>query len=139
MDINKTNVYPLEIAYDAQNNLNVSLSAPSSSTILDLDARYDHIVPESWVVIESTSALQNPFPLKAVKVQNVETVARADYGISAKVTRLTLYDHWLTTVDMNGNTPDLSLYRGINLYAQSEVLPLADVPVTDDVAGQEVN
>lgn len=138
VDIDKTNVYPLEIEYDAQNNLNVSLAAPNPTTVLDLDARYDHIVPETWVVIESTSALQSHFPSKAVKIQSVETVARADYGIAAKVIRLTLYHPWLTTGDMKGNTLDLSLYRGINIYAQSEVLPLATVPVTDDVGGDTV-
>ncbi len=139
VEVDQSTTYVVTQAYDGQGNLNISLAIPPSSTnVLDLDARYDHIVPESWVVIESTSALQNPFPPKARKVQSVETVARADYGISAKVTRLTLYDLWLLTSDITGNTPYLSLYRGINVYAQSEVLPLADMPVTDDVAGQDV-
>ncbi|MHB8595725.1 MAG: putative baseplate assembly protein [Ktedonobacteraceae bacterium] len=139
VEVDQSTTYVVTQAYDGQGNLNISLAIPPSSTnVLDLDARYDHIVPESWVVIESTSALLNPFPLKAVKVQSVETVARADYGISAKVTRLTLYDPWLLTSDIAGNSLYLSLYRGINVYAQSEVLPLADMPVTDDVAGQDV-
>ena len=138
MKVDQSTTYIVTQAYDVQGNLNISLAVPSSTSVLDLDARYDHIVPESWVVIESTSALQNQFPLKARKVQSVETVARADYSIAAKVTRLTFYYPWLTTDDMDGNVLDLSLYRGINIYAQSEVLPLADMPVTDDVAGNTV-
>ena len=115
-----------------------SLVESLPSNVLDLDARYDHIVPETWVVIEATSALPAPFPTKAVKIQSVETVARADYGISAKVTRLTLYEPWLKSTDLTDNSTDLSLYRGITVYAQSETLPLADVPITDDIAGQDV-
>lgn len=115
-----------------------SLAESLPSNVLDLDARYDHIVPETWVVIEATSALSAPFPTKAVKIQSVETVARADYGISAKVTRLTLYHPWLTSTDLINNPTYLSLYRGITVYAQSEALPLADVPLTDDIAGQDI-
>lgn len=138
VEVDQNTTYVVTQSYDGQDNLNISLGIPGSINILDLDARYDQIVPESWVVIESTSSLPNPFPPKAVKAKSVETVARADYGIAAKVTRLTFYSPWLTANDMSGNTCNLSLYRGINVYAQSEALPLADLPVTGDVAGDTV-
>ena len=130
--------YTFSMQYNAEDNLNISLSIPSPTNVLDLDARYDQIVPETWVVIEGASSLNLQYPQKAIKIQNVETIARADYGISAKVTRLTLYDTWLTQEDVSRNGADLSLYRGITVYAQSEMLSPADVPLIDDIAGQDV-
>src|SRR5450755_392374 len=138
VDIDENNAYPIDMEYDAQNNLNISMATLSPSYVLDLDARYDHIVPETWIVIEGAGSLKLEHPQKAIKIQNVETIARADYGISAKVTRLTLYEPWLTQTDLNRVPLNLSLFRGITVYAQSEALPLADVPLTDDIAGQSV-
>lgn len=116
------------------------VDADKDTTMLYLDARYDHIVPESWVVLEYTptpgqSADVTVSTPQIHKIKSVETLSRADYGISAKVTRLILYDSWFTT---SSDTPSLALMRGITVYAQSEKLPLAQVPLTDDIAGQDV-
>ncbi len=96
--------------------------------VLHLDGPYDHIVPESWVVIEYADG-RSPV---ISKVQSVQALSRADYGISAKVTRLTLYDVWLTDGDLSQN---LSLFRGVTVYTQSEEIPLPDQPFTDDISG----
>lgn len=137
-EVDKSDNFGITMNYDDQGNFNISLAAFNPLIVLDLDARYDHIVPGSWIVIEATSALQSPFPTKALQVQIVETIARADYGMSAKVTRLTFSQPWFTSKDLGSNTFDLSLYRGINVYAQSEMLPLAGVPLTDDIAGKDI-
>lgn len=110
----------------------------SDLRILDLDAQYDKIVPESWVAIEYSGVAARE--TKVLRVQAVETVARADYGMSAKVTRLTLYDSWLRASDLQmGGTPQtLALLRGITIYAQSEKLSLAEEPLTEDVQGNYI-
>src|SRR5207244_1882760 len=58
-------------------------------------------------------------------IQSVATVSRQAYGISARVTQLTLDGEWLRPADRS-----LGAIRGVAVYAQSEPLPpLAQRPV----------
>ncbi|HVB21520.1 MAG TPA: putative baseplate assembly protein [Ktedonobacteraceae bacterium] len=100
-------------------------------TILDLDARYDQIVPSSQVVIEYGDS-SNRSPLIA-RVTGVQSLSRADYGMSGKITRLTLDQNWLT-----GNETLLSDIRNITIYAQSDELQTAEEPLTDDIQGDTI-
>ncbi|MEO8973925.1 MAG: putative baseplate assembly protein, partial [Ktedonobacteraceae bacterium] len=100
-------------------------------TILDLDARYDQIVPSSQVVIEYGDSSSIP-PL-ITRVMGVQSLSRADYGISGKITRLTLDQKWLT-----GNETLLSDIRNITIYAQSDELKPADEPLIDDIQGDTI-
>ncbi|MFL5807541.1 MAG: putative baseplate assembly protein [Roseiflexaceae bacterium] len=74
--------------------------------VLFLDASYDKIQPDSWVVVEMSAVpqfgadivrvepAQRPYLVtKAVAVQ--ADIARAEYGISGKTTRLDLEEDWL--------------------------------------------
>lgn len=81
---------------------------------LYLDAEYDKILPESWVVIE------RPGNHLICKATEVRAVSRAAYGIAGKVTRLTL-DHPVPQKE-----PKLDVLRDITVYAQGEALPLAE-------------
>jgi predicted phage baseplate assembly protein len=101
--------------------------------VLDLDAQYDKIVPESWIVVEYAAANNtSDTTVQIFQVDRVETVSRADYGIAAKVTRLHLKvgsgQSWLPN-----SASDLSSIRGITIYAQSEELTPANEPITDDI------
>ena len=104
-------------------------------TVLDLDAQYDKILPQSWIVIEyATQNNTSDTAIQIFQVNSLETFSRADYGISAKVTRLHLNvatgQSWLPTSASSG---DLSSIRGITVYAQSEELTPTNEPITDDI------
>ncbi len=90
--------------------------------ILPLDAQYDKIIPESWVVVE------RPDKKIISQVQSVQTVSIAAYGITGRVTQLTLYKDWLEP-----SYRLLSDIRGITVYAQSEKLEQAEAPIEEDI------
>lgn len=102
---------------------NLTLSASKASRQIHLDNVYPGIVEGGWVVLRSPSALSS------YRVQsNVETT-RSDYTLTAKVSRLTL-----------GSSQDFTSFkvRETTVLARSEVLPLADVSITEPVRGDEV-
>jgi predicted phage baseplate assembly protein len=120
------------------------LNEPNAN-ILYLDAQYDHIKPESWVIIErpkpvvielmaaNIAAASSDYETVFRKVLEVRTVSRLDYGMNGKVTRLTLDDEWCQAAVENGETT--SFLRNVTVFAQSEDLPRAEQPVTEDVYG----
>ncbi len=87
---------------------------------LYLDRSYPGIVPGGYVVLESPAA-------RAVYqvLENIE-VSRVKFGLSAKVTRLSL-DH--------GDGFDQFKIRETTVHAESESLTLAPLPITELVAG----
>ena len=91
--------------------------------ILFLDAEYDEIISESWLVIERPPKTFWEQP-QVFKVKDVRTISRADYGISRKVTRLTLDRDWL-----NEDDTSLSALREVTVYAQGEELASAEEPM----------
>lgn len=95
---------------------------------LSLDAVYDRITPGSHVVVDRPDGA----PIVAA-VERVRTVSRADYGITARVTQLVLDQPWLTASDQS-----VSVLRGITVHAGGEPLDLAEEPIEDDVAGDEI-
>jgi hypothetical protein len=80
-------------------------------------------MPESWAVFIRADDATVP---KICRVKDTHTISPSDYGMSGTVTRLTLYDNWMPETDR-----DLSAFRKTTLYAQSELLTLAEEPVTD--------
>jgi predicted phage baseplate assembly protein len=102
-----------------------------------LDSEYDQILPDSWITIERTPIDGTQKQPEYFQVQEVATVSRADYGISGKVTRLTLNREWPVT-DTDTDAPNLAVLRGVTVYAQGETLTPVDVPVEDDVAGDTI-
>jgi len=108
-----------------------NLSTPDKDgSVLHLDAQYDKILPESWIVVEYAAQDDtSDTTVQIFQVDRVETVSRADYGMSAKVTKLRLKQgSWLPST-----LTDLGSLRDITIYAQSEELTPADEPIVDDI------
>ena len=89
-----------------------------------LDASYDQITPGSWVLI--VRADQDKQIIR--EVESVQTISKAEYGITGKVTQLVLKDdssqNWLDSSDQF-----LAALRNTTIYAQSEPLELAEEPI----------
>ncbi|GHG45541.1 putative baseplate assembly protein [Streptomyces griseocarneus] len=107
---------------------------------LALDAVYEGIAPGSWIAIERPrkgSPGQIPggkeFAQVVTRVTDVRVLSRAAFGISGKVTELTLKDDWLDAFDVN-----LSHIRDATVHARGDVLRLAEETVTEDVHGNEI-
>jgi hypothetical protein len=84
-----------------------------------LDRVYEGILPKSWVVLKGLGLS------KVFQVVSVSEVSRADFTLSAKVTRLEL--------DRSDGFDTFTL-RDTSVYlAESEPLELADLPITDDI------
>jgi LysM repeat protein len=105
----------------------------AEQNILTLDAEYDQISPGSWVIIEEGEP-------SAFRVGDTATVSLTKFGITGKVTQLTLEteDGWLPGTDLS-----LKALRCITVYAQCEPLELADESIDtpempEPVAGDEI-
>lgn len=68
------------------------------------------------------------------RVTAVTVQARADFGITGKVTQLDLDDDWLDDTDTS-----LRQLRDTTVYARGESLALATEPVPDDVQGSKID
>jgi hypothetical protein len=100
--------------------------------IVALDALYEQITPGSSVVVEYSDGR----PPLITRVEGAHSVSKADYGITGKVTELTLKDEWLGDIDLL-----LSSLRGVTIYAQSTPRDLAEEPidpVKEAVCGDEI-
>jgi predicted phage baseplate assembly protein len=113
--------------------------APDPLNVVDLDQVYDQIVLQSWVAIDFADGppLQppppQPQPRLITRVRDTQKVSVTRYGMSTRVTRLTLADNWLTAGDLM-----LSAVRPATILAQSEQLELAEEPIDDPIAGSEI-
>jgi hypothetical protein len=104
-------------------------------TVLALDSVYDGIIPGRRVAVVRAGG-----DVVVRTVINVDTVTRAAYGMSARVTQLTLDGPWIVLNAANlpsGARQQLRLtpLRSVTVYAQSEPLPLAERPVGDELSG----
>jgi hypothetical protein len=77
-----------------------------------------------------------------VKVEDVSTTTLAALGVSAKVTVATVPQTWVSAnsppqyiTDVEQSTEVL---RGTRIYAQSELLTLAELPITDSICEAEI-
>lgn len=88
---------------------------------IDLDRIYSTVLPESWALLTRPGS-ETPFQITAV-----DEAARAEYGLSAKTTRITLDDP-------DGNLAAFAaLVRETTIHVESEALALAPVPITDEL------
>lgn len=110
-----------------------------SQNIIALDAQYDDIGPGSWVVIQRPSKGQATDPAsKALaevftQVKSSRIVSKSDFGVTGKVSELTLVDNWLDAADTS-----LADIRDTTVYTRGDPLSLATQPVTDDVSGATI-
>jgi predicted phage baseplate assembly protein len=99
-----------------------------------LDNAYDAILPKSYVAMAK--------PDNASEIFTIDQVAqrpRTDYGLSAKTTLLTLPQGQSWWKLFPANKPaTLCDFRDITIYAQSEPLALADLPIDDPVEGNTI-
>ena len=91
---------------------------PAGTTSIDLDQVYPRVVKSSLV------ALERPGAFVVRRVANVIETPRADFGVAARVTRLTF-----AAGDAVGFSP-----RTTSVLGQSEPLALAGAPLPDMVA-----
>lgn len=92
-----------------------------------LDSAYPAIVKGGWLVLKVPDG--SGFRARIYSVTDNIEITRSDFNISAKVSRLTLnpatFGHKFTI-------------RKTGVFGQSEQLPLARLPITDEVKGDSV-
>jgi predicted phage baseplate assembly protein len=98
--------------------------------VIFLDALYPSIVAGSWVVLNRPNHSSVKRLTELFRVTEAAEDSRSDFGMSVKAARLTLAGEGLSQFDNS--------LRQTVVYGQSELLPLAEEPITDTVAGQSV-
>jgi predicted phage baseplate assembly protein len=120
----------------------VDLHASPDPNVLALDAVYDGIAPGMWVAIERPRKGQagpggipgdSALALVVTRATGTRVISRADYGITGKVTSLTLGDPWLDDKDTL-----LSDIRDATVYTGGDPLQLATEAVTDDIGSDQI-
>ncbi len=100
---------------------------------LYLDASYDKITPDSWVILEySPQGIMVPRSVRTVDTG----ISRAAYGVTCKTTRLVLSS---TSGEAQSWLQDKEGFKGIRqtvVYAQSEELSLAAEPYVASIGGE---
>lgn len=97
----------------------------SKESLIDLDQGYSKIVPEGWLILVKPDVYTQRTPAGLVnlyQIKGVSSLTRADYGMSGKVTRLSLDKSDLLGMYYAGT-------RVSTAFAQSEVLPIAEQPL----------
>ncbi|HEY9738803.1 MAG TPA: putative baseplate assembly protein [Trichocoleus sp.] len=115
---------PLEIRVEFE-----ATAGTVTQKTLALDAQYDQILPGSWVVIN------RPDRQIVSRVLGTQTVSKAEYGITGKVTQLTLDQPWLDASDRT-----LATLRQMTIHAQSEPIEIADEvidPIANTIGGED--
>lgn len=105
-------------------------SASTHPDVVLLDSAYDQIVKGSWVAIERPD--KKGFP-QIFTVKGVQKLSVAKYGMTARVTQLTLDRQWLDREDVM-----LTTLRNATVFAQSEELNLSEAPVSEVVEGDHI-
>ena len=94
---------------------------------LDLEKEFDGIDSNTLVAIQQGSGGYD-----VRELSSVTTVARADYGLAGKVTRLAFQADVL-----QGLGTTISTLRQAKVFLGTGLLPLAEQPVTDPVCGSD--
>lgn len=113
-------------AFHIEGNSNTATATKDTEVknIISLDNIYDKVVPGGWILLEG--AMNGPL---VSRIQEVTERSRSDYGISGKVTEITLDQQWLDTKS------DLGAVRKVAVFAQSEKLELAEDPIEKPING----
>lgn len=102
-------------------------------SVIYLDSDYD-VQPGSWVVIDNPNFAG--LADKGIAVADVRQQSLIGYGLSGKTTRLELTDDWLAN---SVSLEPFSTIRGTTVHAESEVLDLAEEPISliDDASSEQ--
>jgi hypothetical protein len=136
-NVPKQITYPHGIPSPPEHWLEWMPATDEGGDIVFLDNSYDKIMPGSNIVI------QKPGDYSPQIYENVEATIRprTAYGASAKTTELRLP---IATGEEGWWDPDyesrkdFEIIRGTVVYAQSELMELAEEPVESDVGGAEI-
>jgi hypothetical protein len=103
----------------------------ASERIVDLDAVYSKLTPGGWLVLIVPDAQRSRTPsgfVSLYRVDAVATIARSDYAVSAKITRVTT-DTGAGLASYHDST------RSSLVATQSEELPAAEQPLDHPLYG----
>jgi hypothetical protein len=115
-----------------------------------LDAEYDQIKPKSLMLIDRPAVFERNVVARSgfvassrLTMHTVEnTIVRtlSALGVSAKATVATISPDWFSDSPKLIETAKTyaPMLRGTRVYAQSELLPLAEAPMTDPVCEAEI-
>lgn len=98
---------------------------PYGEGVILLERAIPEVLGESWAVLQDRTGEPEVF-----RVLRADEESQADFGLSAKVSRLQL-------AAQGGGLEDLSR-RGTTVFAHSEELELAPLPIEEDVAGRVI-
>jgi hypothetical protein len=107
------------------------ISSADSGETVTLDSSYDKIGAGSWVVVNSPDLTAPIF----ARATDVRTVSRADYGAAGRVTQIALDQEWMTVPNPN---KDIAPLRRFTIWAQAELLDLAEEPLDTDIEGDSI-
>jgi predicted phage baseplate assembly protein len=133
-----------------------SLGTPSDNfPTIALDSEYEQIRPENLMLIErppfeqasgdpaagvvTVKKFAGQYTIHTVK--SVATSTLAALGVSSKVTLPTISPAWFANSpleEVQAATASTPLLRGTRVYTQSELLPLAEMPISDPVCTAEI-
>lgn len=136
----KKPVYKGNVPDDPENWAEWALDKSEDEKLLFLDRAYEAVTPGSYITVRRGKEA------KTIQVVDVSTEPRTAYGISSKSTVLTLAQSWWTIlpdepvrVERKGRRQsrhpvahgkrNLSVFRDVAVYVQSEALPLAELPI----------
>lgn len=118
------------------------------SGAVHLDAAYPKIVANSWIVVSTPqSRLTQAKTQFFLAGESSTTITRAEYGMTGKTTRVPLRvphnlspGSWITNPGSASTDTgdDFEAIRRTTVYAQSDKLELAELPIGDDVCGARV-
>jgi predicted phage baseplate assembly protein len=117
------------------------LAADGSLPTIALDSVYDKIVAGSWILVnrpfndDGTPVSPPISTLHKVVSTATASMTTADGGFSAKVTQLTLDPAWLETIAVKNLSGLSGVLPGTVVFAQTELLPLAEEPLDADIEG----
>jgi hypothetical protein len=104
-----------------------------------LDAPYDSILSDSWIVVETPKTRLTTEQRLIVQARNPNAAqSRAEYGLTGPTTRIEIDERWIQLQDQRESTPtdnDFEALRNTAVYAESELLELAEEPIDQPVCG----
>jgi predicted phage baseplate assembly protein len=129
---------PPEWVFGTQDQAGVPKSSQvtlSNQSLVDLDAVYSKVIAQNWLVM---IAQTSPPGVNAYPIQSAITTTRSDYGMSAKITRVTLAQPVSSTSQANVENQLKAYYaatRTTSVLVQSDVLPAAEQPLDHPLYG----
>ncbi len=132
----------MKITFDTTNNTPLAQSQwtewdlDESAGNIYLDDSYKEILPDGFISIQSGNT--DLSSVKTYSVQDVILQSRTEYGISAKTTWVVFEPSEQWWISNESGTDKLSDIRNTVVFAQSEKIELAEIPIIDTVAGDTI-